>query len=112
MVRHCLRRCIEANSDWRVCDEAENGEVAIEKVMQFDPEIVLLDFQMPVMNGIEAARQIRGIAPHIAMVMFTMHESEQLARAARAVGIREVIAKDGDITDHLLASLRGIAAAK
>jgi len=109
MVRHSVRRCIEANTDWRVCDEAENGKVAVEKVIQLGPEIVILDFQMPVMNGLEAARQITRIAPHTAMVMFTMHQSEQLAEAAKAAGIKEVIPKDGNITEHLLAILHGIA---
>ncbi len=108
-IRHCVRRCIEANTDWRVCDEAENGKVAVEKVMQHVPEMVILDFQMPVMNGLEAARQITQIAPQTVMIMFTMHQSEHLVEAAKAVGITEVIPKDGNITEHLLAILQGIS---
>jgi DNA-binding NarL/FixJ family response regulator len=110
MIRHCVRRCIEANTGWHVCDEAENGQVAIEKVVRHDPDVVILDFQMPVMNGLEAARQIKKISPQTAMVMFTMHQSEQLVHAAKAVGIKEVISKDGNITEHLIASLRSIGA--
>lgn len=109
-IRHCVRRCIEANTDWRVCDEAENGQVAVEKVMQHGPEMVILDFQMPVMNGLEAARQITRIAPETVMVMFTMHQSAHLVDAAKAAGITEVIPKDGNITEHLLAILQGISA--
>ncbi|MGC2476114.1 MAG: response regulator transcription factor [Candidatus Sulfotelmatobacter sp.] len=109
-IRHCVRRCIEANTDWRVCDEAENGQVAVEKVMQHGPEMVILDFQMPVMNGLEAARQITRIAPQTVMVMFTMHQSAHLVDAAKAAGITEVIPKDGNITEHLLAILQGISA--
>lgn len=110
VIRHCVRRCIEANTDWQVCGEAEDGHDAIEKVIQLAPDIVILDFQMPVMNGLEAAEQIARIAPKTAMVLFTMHESEQLVQAARAVGIKEVIGKDGNITEHLLASLHGVTA--
>lgn len=109
-IRHCVRRCIEANTDWRVCDEAENGQVAVEKVMQHGPEMVILDFQMPIMNGLEAARQITRIAPQTVMVMFTMHQSAHLVDAAKAAGITEVIPKDGNITEHLLAILQGISA--
>lgn len=109
-IRHCVRRCIEANTDWRVCDEAENGQVAVEKVMQHGPEMVILDFQMPVMNGLEAARQITRIAPETVMVVFTMHQSAHLVDAAKAAGITEVIPKDGNITEHLLAILQGISA--
>ena len=87
----------------------KNGQVAVEKVIQLGPEIVILDFQMPVMNGLEAARQITRIVPQTAMIMFTMHQSEQLIEAAKAAGIKEVIPKDGNITEHLLAILRGIA---
>lgn len=107
-IRQCVRRCIEANTDWQVCDEAENGQIAIEKVIQHSPDVVILDFQMPVMNGLEAAREISRVSPQTAIFMFTMHESEQLAQAVKTVGIREVISKDGNITEHLIASLRGM----
>lgn len=60
-VRHSLRCCIEQNPNWRVCGKAENGKVAVEKVTGLHPDIVILDLAMPVMNGFEAARQIRGL---------------------------------------------------
>lgn len=110
VVRCAMRRCIEANTEWHVCGEAENGRIAVEMVTLLCPDIVILDFQMPVMNGLDAAREITTIAPKTAMLMFTMHDSEQLAFAAKAVGITEVIAKSGIITEHLVASLTAIAA--
>ncbi|MGC1650189.1 MAG: response regulator, partial [Candidatus Sulfotelmatobacter sp.] len=58
IIRHSIRICIEHNTDWEVCGEAENGKVAIEKVRQLRPDVVTLDWQMPVMNGLEAAREI------------------------------------------------------
>src|SRR6201981_1465524 len=54
-VRRSLRSFIEQNSGWEICGEAENGKVAVEKVKELHPDIVILDFQMPVMNGLEAA---------------------------------------------------------
>jgi DNA-binding NarL/FixJ family response regulator len=108
LIRHLLRSCIEENTEWQVCGEAENGQLAVEKVTELHPDVVILDFQMPVMNGIEAARQITHIAPNTAMVMFTMHDCEELRQDARAAGIRDVLSKSDHLGDHLLASLRNV----
>jgi DNA-binding NarL/FixJ family response regulator len=110
-VRVCVRHCIEANTAWDVCGEAENGSVAIAKVTQLNPDVVILDFQMPVMDGLEAARQITQIAPRAALLMLTLHKSEPLVAAAKAAGIKEVLSKSDNVTDHLLASLNCIGAA-
>jgi DNA-binding NarL/FixJ family response regulator len=83
-------------------------KIAVEKVIQLHPDIVILDFQMPVMNGLEAARQITKIAPNTVLLMFTMHKSEQLAQAAKAAGVRDVVSKSDSVTEHLLASLRSM----
>jgi DNA-binding NarL/FixJ family response regulator len=66
---------------------------------------VILDFQMPVMNGLDAARQITTIAPDTPMVMFTMHSCEELLRDAKAAGIKDVFSKSDGVPEHLLASL-------
>ena len=109
-IRHLLRCLIEKNTDWEVCGEAENGQIAVKKVAELRPHAVILDLSMPVMNGLEAAREISRIAPNVEMVMFTMHTSEQLQKDACAAGIKDVISKSGAIGDHLLASLRSICA--
>jgi two-component system response regulator NreC len=105
VIRHTLRSCIEQQSGWKVCGEAENGKVAVQKVRELQPDFVILDFQMPVMNGLDAARQITTIAPETPIVMFTMHSSDQLLRDAKAAGIKEVFSKSDGVADHLLASL-------
>lgn len=109
-IRHVLRFFIEHNTDWQVCGEAENGQIAVKKVTELRPHAVILDLSMPVMNGLEAAREITRIAPNVEMVMFTMHTSEQLQKDAREAGIKDVISKSDTIGDHLLASLRSICA--
>ena len=106
LIRHSLRSCLEQDPDWRVCGEAEDGKVAVEKVKELRPDIVILDLQMPEMDGLAAARQITVVAPKTAMVMFTMHSDGQLLKAARAAGIKDVVSKSEGIADHLLASLR------
>ena len=105
-IRHSLRCCLEHDPDWRVCGEAEDGKVAVEKVKELHPDLVILDLQMPEMDGLAAARQIIAIAPETAMVMFTMHSDGQLLKAARAAGIKDVVSKSEGIADHLFSSLR------
>jgi two-component system, NarL family, response regulator NreC len=109
-IRRLLRFFIEHTTDWQICGEAENGRMAIDKVAELKPHAVVLDLSMPVMNGLDAAREITRIAPDVQIVMFTMHVSEQLRQDARAAGIKEVISKSDTIRNHLLASLKIICA--
>ena len=110
LIRSSLRSWIEGNADFQVCGEAENGKVAVQKVEEMHPDIVILDLQMPVMDGLEAARKISSIAPDTAMLMFTMHPSRELLKAAQAVGVRDVVSKTDQLSDHLLLALRQIFA--
>jgi DNA-binding NarL/FixJ family response regulator len=108
LIRRLLRFVIEHNTEWQICGEAENGKVAVEMVEELHPDMVILDFQMPVMNGLEAARRITLLAPQTAMVMFTMHNSEQLRNQAQSVGIKDVISKSDGLVDHVIVSLRNV----
>ena len=108
VIRSSLRSWIEGNADFQVCGEAENGMVAVQKVEEMHPDIVILDLQMSVMDGLEAARKISHIAPDTAMVMFTMHPSKELLKVAQAVGVRDVVSKTDQLSDHLLLALRQI----
>jgi DNA-binding NarL/FixJ family response regulator len=110
VIRRLVRLCIQSNTDWHVCGEAENGHVAVEKVSELKPHVVILDLSMPVMDGIEAARHIARITPEVTMVLFTMHNSEQLKRDARTVGIQHVISKLDTLEEHLLTTLKTIYA--
>jgi DNA-binding NarL/FixJ family response regulator len=59
VVRSGLRALLSKNSRWQVCGEAVNGKQAVEQVRELNPQLVVLDLNMPVMNGTEAAREIR-----------------------------------------------------
>ena len=107
-IRSSLRSWLANNSDWKVCGEAENGKEAVEKVEELHPDIVIFDMQMPVMNGLDAARQINHLAPQTAMLMFTLHSSNELLKAAKAAGIRDVVSKSDPLSDHLSMALRQI----
>lgn len=91
-VRTALRICLQLNG-WKVCGEAADGQAAISLVRTTRPDIVLLDYAMPVMNGVETARAISLVDPNCPMLMFTMFASNQLIRIARSAGIRTVVSK-------------------
>jgi DNA-binding NarL/FixJ family response regulator len=95
LMRHCLRTLLEQQESWRVT-EATNGREAIERVQQTSPDVVVLDFQMPEMNGLDAAREIRRRSPEVPILMVTLHMSRQLADQAKRAGIRGACDK-GDI---------------
>jgi len=93
LVRKSLRTVLQANPDWEVCGEAADGESAVALFQELHPNIVILDFQMPGMNGIETARRMSEIAPAVPIVLFTQHASSDLEKHAREVGIRSVVSK-------------------
>ncbi|MFZ0438747.1 MAG: response regulator transcription factor [Candidatus Sulfotelmatobacter sp.] len=92
-VRHYLRALLEQQSTWRVCDEARTGREALQRVEQNRPDMILLDFQMPDLNGLDVARRVTKRFPEIPILMITIHLSKQLAEEARRVGIRGACAK-------------------
>jgi DNA-binding NarL/FixJ family response regulator len=73
LFRHSLRSCLEQNPKVSVCGEAEDGRAAIDKVKELNPDVVILDWQMPVMDGLEAARHITRIAPEATVALLTLH---------------------------------------
>jgi DNA-binding NarL/FixJ family response regulator len=111
LIRHSVRSCIERNTDWEVCGEAENGQIAIEQVRLLHPAVVILDWQMPVMDGLRAAKEITRIAPGTTLLMITLHDGAQLTEDALAAGVKEVLSKTDRVVEHLIASLSNISAA-
>ncbi len=93
IMRHSLRRLLESQDHWQVCEEACNGREAVEKVQRNAPDILVLDFEMPVMNGLEAAREITRCWPGLPILMVSVHMSDQLANEAKKVGVRGACAK-------------------
>jgi len=92
-VRRYLRAILEQQESWRVSGEARTGAEAFEQVLASPPDLVVLDYQMPDVNGVDIARQISEMFPQIPILMVTLHLSRQLAEAAREAGVRGACAK-------------------
>jgi DNA-binding NarL/FixJ family response regulator len=107
-VRRYLRGLLEQQVDWLVCDEVSNGQEAVERFQQAKPDLIVLDFQMPEMNGLDAARRIVDLSPKTPILMVTIHLSKQLSEEARKVGIRGACAKTdiSSVVDAVGALLR------
>jgi DNA-binding NarL/FixJ family response regulator len=78
---------------WEICGEADNGQSAIDMAMRFRPDIILLDITMPGLSGLEAASRISGLGLPGQILIFTAHESGQLAQESRRVGARGYLTK-------------------
>jgi len=92
-LRGILRTLLEEQDHWEVCDEASNGSEAVAKFDETKFDVVVLDFQMPVMNGLDAAKRITLRSAATPILMVTMHSSPQLVEQAKKVGIRGMCPK-------------------
>jgi len=108
MVRRALRSLVEQDADWEVCGEAIDGGEVVQRTMETHPDLIVLDFQMPVMNGLQAAREIAKVAPDVPVLLCTAHLSLNLMGEARRVGIQGAVSKSraGDIVRGIKALLR------
>jgi DNA-binding NarL/FixJ family response regulator len=79
---------------WTICGEAANGRQAVLLASQLRPDLVVLDLSMPMLSGLEAAREIRKAAPSLPIILFTLHKVPQLDLDAAAIGVRKVVSKD------------------
>jgi len=94
VVRAGLRTLLESRPRWQVCAEASDGRDAVEKAAKHQPQIAILDIGMPLLNGVEAARQIRKASPSTEILILTMHESDDLVQQVVEAGARGYILKD------------------
>ncbi len=97
-VRHVVRTFLERDATFKVCGEAGDGPEAIKKAELLTPDLVLLDFLMPGMNGIDVANVLRQLLPKTKIAIFSNYTHDFGARLSSAVGIDAVIAK-GSLAD-------------
>lgn len=92
-VRHSLHGLLERHPDWKVCADAVDGTDAIAKAQQFKPDVIVLDFFMPGMTGVEAARILKKVLPSVPILIVTLEITAQLVEQAKSVGIRGAVQK-------------------
>jgi DNA-binding NarL/FixJ family response regulator len=111
VVRSGVRSILEAQEGWEVVGEAETGKEAVDKALATRPDVVVLDYALPVMNGIEATRQIRARVPGAEVLIFTMHDTDALVREVLEAGARGFLLKS-DARKFLLAAVESLVAHK
>jgi CheY-like chemotaxis protein len=87
VIRHALRGMFEAVGC--VCSESENGQDGLVEALRFQPDLIVLDYSMPVMNGLEAAPLLRKVLPRTSIIMFTMFANDVFATQAVAARSRQ-----------------------
>jgi DNA-binding NarL/FixJ family response regulator len=108
MFRQGLRELIERKTQFEVVGEARTGREALAEVERLRPDIVLLDIQMPELDGVAVARQLARHHPAVKIVMLTMYQQDQHLLEAIRAGARGYLLKDAD-ADELLAVLERVA---
>jgi len=98
-----LRALLISVPEMEVAGEAGNGEDALNAAVKLQPDVILMDIQMPGMNGIEATRLIHHASPHIGVIVLTMFEDDDSVFAAMRAGARGYLLKGADQTEILRA---------
>lgn len=105
VIRRSMRLVLEGRPEFEVCGEADNGQTAVEMFRNLQPDFVVLDFSMPVMNGLEAAREMAEIRPGVPLLMCTMFKSEQLVKEAQQAGVKRVVSKSEKLSSNLITTI-------
>jgi two-component system chemotaxis response regulator CheY len=87
-----------SSDGFRVCGEAKDGKEGVDLVKQLAPDLIILDLAMPVMNGLNAAIEIRKIAPSTPIILFTMFRDNDIAEYALKVGVNLVLSKTEELS--------------
>ena len=109
VVREGTKELLERQSDLEVVAEANDGKEAVQLAISKHPDVVVMDFAMPKLNGIEATRQIKAIAPDIAVLVLTAYDSDQYVFAFLEAGAAGYLLKDVHVNE-LVEAIRAVYA--
>ena len=111
IVRTGIKVVLEAQDDWRVCAETENGRETVRLALEHEPDLVVVDYALPVLNGLEAVRQICKALPGTRALIYTMHDDDGLIQDALKAGARGYLLKSDDDRE-LVAGVQALMSGK
>jgi DNA-binding NarL/FixJ family response regulator len=111
LVRQGLRKILETEPGWAVVAEAGDGREAVRQATEHQPDIVILDVAMPLLNGVEAVQQIHRRAPHVRLLVLSMYADEAYVTRAVRAGAAGYLLKDSADTD-LIRAVSAVAQGK
>ena len=106
MIRKMLCRLFEREDEYDICAEAENGQEAIDLALKHRPDLIILDFVMPVLNGLDVARTLKKIMPEVPIILFTQHAAG-ITLVETVMNIDRVVSKDDPAS--LMGHVRSLA---
>jgi DNA-binding NarL/FixJ family response regulator len=86
VIRSGVIRLLQSRVDVEACVEATNGKEAVEKALEWRPDLILLDVRLPILTGFDAAREIKRHAPDIPILFFSIHDTKEILAEARSLG--------------------------
>lgn len=108
IVRQGLRKMIETDKSLNIVAEANNGEIALQMILEHQPTVAVLDIDMPVMDGFAVVRELQKRNLPIETIFLTMHSEEELFQAAMDLGVKGYVLKDGAVSD-IVAAIKSVA---
>jgi DNA-binding NarL/FixJ family response regulator len=111
IVRQGLRQMIEAEKNFTIVGEAGDGEDALQLIETHQPDVAVLDVDMPRIGGFDVARQLKRKKSEVGIIFLTMHSEEEIFQTAMDLGVKGYVLKDSATTD-IVAGIKSIASGK
>lgn len=108
VVRRGVRALLESSNDFQICAEARDGREAVELAAKHKPDVAILDISLPILNGVEATRQILRQSPTTEILVFTMHDSDDLISEVLHAGARGYLLKS-EAEEQLVNAVNALA---
>jgi DNA-binding NarL/FixJ family response regulator len=102
-MRTALKAMFAMRPHWEICGEADDGHEAVAKAHHLQPDVIVMDFKMPLSDGLQAATEIYRTMPSVPIVMYTLYKTSELEVAAKLAGVRCVVAKEDGVQNLLSA---------
>ncbi len=111
LMREGLKKILELDNNIDVVGQAGDGEEAVEKILEYKPKVVLLDINMPKMNGLEVLRRVKDLGIESKIIMLTIHDDREYLLETIKIGANGYVLKDSD-ADSLVKAIKDVASGK